>query len=119
MKVKLDENLPADTRSLVASYDHDVDTVVEEGLAGRTDDEVTSAAVREGRIIITLDRGMGDIRRYPPGSHPGIIVFRTPDQQPAVVLETLSTFLANHDLGVLAGCVVVVRGHLVRVRRSE
>lgn len=77
MKVKLDENMPAEARPLVASYDHDVDTVVEEGLAGRTDDEVTSAAVREGRIIITL------------------------------------------DLGVLGGCVVVVRGHLVRVRRPE
>jgi hypothetical protein len=31
-------------------------------------------------MILTLDRGFGDVRSYPPGSHPGIIVLRPADQ---------------------------------------
>jgi hypothetical protein len=33
------------------------------------------------------------------------------------VTEALRAFLMNEELGDLAGCIVVVRGRLVRIRR--
>ena len=119
MRLKLDENLPEDARRAAAALGHDVDTVLDEKLGGFPDPDVLSAATREGRFVITLDRGFGDIRRYPPGSHRGIAVLRVATQDPRTVTEALTTFLANEALGDLTGCVVVVRGHLVRIRRAD
>ncbi len=71
MKVKLDENMPRSASQVLIAAGHDVDTVVDENLAGATDPRVVAAAAAVGRLLITLDRGLGDIRTYPPGSHAG------------------------------------------------
>lgn len=71
MRLKLDENLPLDARVLLADIGHDVDSVVEEGLAGAADADVVSATSREGRLLLTLDRGLGDLRSFAAGSHTG------------------------------------------------
>ena len=75
MRFKLDENVDIRVAPVLAAADHDVETAYEEGLAGEPDEVVGSAATREGRLLVTLDRGFGDIRRYPPGSHAGVISF--------------------------------------------
>ena len=80
MKVKIDENLPARVVSVLESAGHDVDTVVDKGLSGAVDEAVSRTATAAGRLVMTLDRGFGDIRRYPPGSHAGIVVLRIDDQ---------------------------------------
>jgi hypothetical protein len=54
-------------------------------------------------MLVTLDRGFGDIRAYPPGSHPGIVVVSTSDESPSALAELLVSFLAEHDLTALAG----------------
>lgn len=117
MRIKLDENLPADTVGVLADLGHDVDTVVSERLGGAPDRDVVAAASEARRLLVTLDRGLGDIRSYPPGSHSGIVVLRVDDQSAPALVETLQTLAENHDLADLARCVVVVRRHLVRVRR--
>jgi hypothetical protein len=68
-------------------------TVVDERLTGERNPVVVAAASDEGRMLLTLDRGIGDLRRYPPGSHSGI-----------------------EDLH---GCVVVVEPQRIRIRRPE
>jgi len=117
MRLKLDENLPRRVERFLRHASHDCSTVVEEGLGGANDPRVAAAASGEGRMIVTLDRGFGDVRAYPPGSHPGIVVIRGLDQSPSTLLELLQTFLSAHDLASFDGCVVVVEPGRVRVRR--
>ena len=74
MKFKLDENLDVSSSAILTSAGHDVDTVIQEGLIGAPDQDVVAAATAAGRIMISLDRGLGGIRAYPPGSHAGIVV---------------------------------------------
>ena len=50
MKVKLDENMPRSASQVLIAAGHDVDTVVEEDLAGATDPQVEAAAVATGRF---------------------------------------------------------------------
>lgn len=119
MRLKLDENMPVDARAVVEEFGHDVDTAESEGLAGAVDDDVIASARSAGRFLITMDRGMGDIRRHPPGTHAGVVVLRVGDQRSPLVLEAVRTFLTNHDLASFVGCTVVVHGHLVRVRRPD
>ena len=119
MRLKLDENMPATAVELLSGWDHDVTTAVEEGLAGRDDPMVAEGVTREGRMLITLDRGFGNIRSYPPGDHPGIIVLRLPDQRPAHVAAALRSLLYRGPLEDLARCIVVVEPGRLRVRRPE
>lgn len=117
MRVKLDEHLP---RSLVArlqEYGVDADAVVDEGLTGRSDMDVLQAATAEGRMVFTLDRGFGDIRAYPPGSHPGIVVLRSDDQSAAAVVAGFVGLVRDHDLADLTGAITVLSRGLLRIRR--
>lgn len=117
MKVKLDENLPSSATDIVTAAGFDVDTVPGEGLAGAADDDVVAAATAADRLLITLDRGLGDVRRHPPGSHPGIVVLRLPDQSAPAIRSTLEELLAAHDLEALRRTVTVVERGLLRVGR--
>ena len=105
MKFKLDENLPVSSTAILTSAGHDVDTVTQEGLIGAPDQDVVAAATAAGQILISLDRGLGDIRAYPPGSHVGIIVLRLTDKSAAAAIKAVSDLaaLTNPDSLALVG----------------
>lgn len=115
MRLKLDENLAVE----LASHGHDVDTVFDEGLGGRKDPVVVRAATDASRMVITLDRGVGDIRSFPPGGHAGVVVLRPASQDPAAIVDLIRRLLTAHDLDEFSRCVVVVEPKRVRVRRPE
>ena len=117
MRIKLDENLPGRARLIFADAGHDVDTVEDEGLGGSDDPTVARAATEVDRLVVTLDRGFGDLQRYPPGTHAGILVLRIDDQSARSVADALTALVASTDLDALAGCVAVFRGGNLRVRR--
>ncbi|MGD9999086.1 MAG: DUF5615 family PIN-like protein [Acidimicrobiia bacterium] len=117
MKVKLDENLPGRARAILATAGVDVDTVEDEGLAGADDASVGRVATEADRLVITLDRGFGDVMRYPPGAHAGILVLRVGDQSAATVCDALRDVVESYELDGLARCVAVYRDGVLRVRR--
>ena len=116
MKIKLDENLPLRLVAVIKDFGHDVDTVVSEGYGGRSDDIVFSAAKQAKRMLITLDRGFADVRRYSPGTHSGIVIIRPPNQNPQEVVNCLKMFLNEYTLDELEHCIVIAQQGLVRIR---
>jgi len=76
LRVKLDENLSRHLIAEMRALGHDASTAADQGLLGRSDREVAVGAKGAGEILFTLDLEFGDLRKYPPGSHPGIILFR-------------------------------------------
>jgi predicted nuclease of predicted toxin-antitoxin system len=119
VKLKLDENITVVAKNPLFALGHDVDTVPEEHLAGRSDAEVLAATISDERALVTFDLGFGDPRAYPPGSHAGVILLRLRDQQPDNVVSVLRRLAENHDLNELAGCTVVVTERMIRIRRPE
>lgn len=117
MRLKLDENLPTSLTGELARRGHDVDTVLDEHLGGREDPVVVQAATDDRRLLLTLDRGIGDIRSYPPGSHAGVVVLRPTSQDPASISELISRLLDAHDLDDFSRCVAIVEPTRVRIRR--
>jgi len=69
-----DENLSGSGAALLRAAGHDVTTVLEQGLGGVTDPRLAAICRTERRALVTLDRGLGDIRAYPPADYHGIIV---------------------------------------------
>jgi predicted nuclease of predicted toxin-antitoxin system len=74
MRFKLDENLSRSVAELFRTAGHDVMTVRDQGLRGAPDEQVFEVSVREGRVLVTLDRDLGQVLRFPPGASSGIIV---------------------------------------------
>src|SRR3954451_13780229 len=111
--------MPRSASQVLIAAGHDVDTVVDENLAGATDPQVVAAAAATGRLLITLDRGLGDIRANRPGSHAGILVLRPADQSGTTVDAALAEVVTGHDLTTLTGSIAIAQRCLFRIRRLQ
>lgn len=118
MRFKMDENLPVEVARLVQAAGHEVETVPAEGLAGQPDEVVFAACQQEDRVLVTLDRGFGDIRRYMPGSHAGIIVLCPVRQDRELVCRLMEQVLALLEGRSVGGALWIVEVHRVRVRSA-
>ena len=76
MKFKLDENLPVELAADLQRLGHSADSVASEGLCGASDQIVLNAALAADRILLTLDKGIANLRRYSPQQHGGVVLFR-------------------------------------------
>ncbi len=90
MKFKIDENLPAEVAEQLLGLGHQAATVSEEDLAGAPDNEIVAAAAAEARILITLDKGIANLVRHPPGTHHGVVLFRPGSLGRRSVIEFVS-----------------------------
>ncbi len=80
MRFKTDENLPVEFAELLTQAGYEAVTVVSQGLQGKPDPVIVDACMREGRVLVTLDLGLADIRAYPPHQYPGFLVLRVRQQ---------------------------------------
>jgi predicted nuclease of predicted toxin-antitoxin system len=119
VKLKLDENLSRHLQPALAAFGHDVTTAAQEGLLSQPDAAMAAAASKEGRILLTLDVEFGDLRKYPPGSHPGILLFRPRSFGPAAVNHLVVEFVRAADLEELRGCVAIIDPERMRVRQPQ
>ena len=116
MRIKLDENLPAELVDDLRALGHDTDSIVSEGLAGAVDVVVVREARRAQRVLFTLDKGLGDVRAYPAGRHGGIVLFRPPAAGRGTVREFIRTAVGKGSIAAAApGRLVVLTATRVRV----
>ena len=95
MKFKIDENLPVDLAADLHLAGHDADTGVDENLTGATDLIVVAAAFREGRILLTLDKGIANLIQHPAYTHAGVVLFRPGVAGRSAVLHFIRSRLAE------------------------
>ena len=119
MKLKLDENMPADLAALLEEAGHDVEDVVGEGLGGKVDEVIIEAATEEERILLTFDLDFADVRRFPPGTHHGIVVFRLQDQRWKTLERPVRRLLKEQHLEDLRLGLAIVDETRIRFRRSR
>jgi hypothetical protein len=118
MRIELDENLPAELVDDLSSLGHEVDTVASEGLGGGSDRSVAAAARKARRVLFTLDKGLGDIRRFPPSRYSGIVLFRLAVRGRGAVRAAANRFLdVLSDEEHVVGRLLVVTETTVRRKR--
>ncbi len=117
MKIKLDENISRHLKPNLQQTGHDIFTAADEGLLGKSDLEVGAAAKSEGMILFTFDLEFADLRKFPPGTHPGIILFRPQSMGPLATNPFIVNFVKETDMAPLSGCTVIVDPTRVRIRR--
>jgi len=118
LRIKIDEDLPRATSSLLrdAGYD-DVATVREQEMGGWKDPPLWQAVQAEGRFFITADKGFADLRAHPPGSHAGVLLLRPDADGIGPILGLLLQVLASTDLNALQGSLAVANSQGLRIRR--
>ena len=117
MKLLLDENIPVPTAQGLRDVGYDTVHALEAGLAGATDEEVLKYSTETGRYLVTLDKELGDLRLYPPGSHSGIIRLRLRLALSQRVLRTLFALLPELEkVAIEPGCLIVADEKRYRIR---
>lgn len=116
-QIKLDENLSESHANLLRDAGYDVDRVTDEGLSGTADEDLWPIVCREGRFFITLDLDFSDVRKFGPGSHPGILLLRPSNQGRAAVLDVLARVLNEVSLPSLSNCLAIADDRRTRIRR--
>jgi Domain of unknown function (DUF5615) len=116
MRFKVDENLPGDLVTDLRAAGHEADTVHDEGLAGAADSVVMARVQAEGRAILTPDKGIADVRAYPPALYAGLILFRPRTTGRLATLALVRRHLPTLLQSSLAGHLYIVSESGIRVR---
>jgi predicted nuclease of predicted toxin-antitoxin system len=116
-RVKLDEDLSPLVAEPLIRKGHQVLTVASQGWSGTPDVLLWQRLKDEQVLFITADKGFGDLRTYPPGTHHGIVLLR-PDHESLPQFASLLENLVNrHSLESLSGNLTVVTSRRIRIRR--
>jgi predicted nuclease of predicted toxin-antitoxin system len=113
VRFKLDENLPVELALELCAMGHDTDTVADEGLCGEPDPTVVEAASTADRILLTLDKGIADVRNQ---RHAGVILFRPDSAGRQAVLSFVRERMSRIASMDLADRVTVVGPTRIRLR---
>ena len=85
-------------------------------MAGESDPTISAACHRQGRVLITLDLDFADVRQYPPGETPGIVVLRPAAQTIAAQLTLVGQLARALTEASPEGELWVVEPGRIRIR---
>jgi hypothetical protein len=116
VRFKLDENLPIELLDDLRAAGHEADGLHDEGLIGAPDDVVLDLVRRERRVLLTLDKGIADVRAHPPQAHAGIVLFRPPSAGRGITLLFVRGHLASLFERELTVRLLVITDRGIRLR---
>ena len=119
MKFKIDENLPIDCSDLFIRMGYEAETVHKEKLQGCSDRSLVEKCMKEDRILVTLNLDFSDIRSYPPGSNPGVIVLRIDEQSIDSILKAIERVLLAFTNENPCRKLWIVDERRIRIREHE
>jgi predicted nuclease of predicted toxin-antitoxin system len=117
-RLKVDENLPGDVADVLAADGYDALTVGDQGWEGTADGELWRRIQAEGRWLVTADKEFGNLRRYPAGTHAGVILLRSAEESRDDYSRLAEILVQRVKLDEIAGAVIVVNRRGVRIRRA-
>jgi len=109
LRLLLDQMLDEEVADALRAQGHDAVRVSEIGLATADDQVILRQAIRDNRVLLTLDEHFGDWAILPLSEHPGVVRIKATPATSAAILAGLLPFLekaAERDF----------RDHLVIVR---
>ncbi|MGH8499556.1 MAG: DUF5615 family PIN-like protein [Methylococcales bacterium] len=116
MKLKIDENLPAEIAVLLQEAGYNATTVLEQELGGSVDPSIASMCRNENRALVTLDMDFADIRTYPPNQYPGLIVLRPRRQDKPHLVRTVTSLIPIFSKEPLQHRLWIVENDKIRFR---
>lgn len=113
-KLLLDENIGQSVAKLLTNNDYDVKNVADVGF-GMRDADILALALREKRVLITLDKDFGQMIYQSRAEHRGVILVRLQNESSPNIKFVLLNFLNSYD-GDVVGKFIVLTEDKIRVR---
>ncbi|MBI5216983.1 MAG: DUF5615 family PIN-like protein [Ignavibacteriae bacterium] len=109
--------MPRSTGKILEQNGYQAKDIRDYGLRGSSDEIIYEFAQREKSVILTGDKGFGNISRIPIGTHCGIVLTRFPNDMPTDeinrhIIEKLSK-LEEKDF---KGNLIVIDSEKIRIR---
>lgn len=119
-KFLIDEDLPRSMASVLRANNYDAKDIRDCGLRGADDQKIFEFAQSEKSVIITGDKGFGNLLRFPLGAHFGIVITKYSNY---CSTQTLNKFLLE-KLPQLSpddfnGNLIVIDEIKIRIRRKS
>jgi predicted nuclease of predicted toxin-antitoxin system len=115
----IDEDMPRSTGMILREHGYTIEDIRDHGLRGAGDDEVFKFAQREKAVLVTSDMGFGNIIRFPPSSHFGIIVTHFPN---TMSVEELNRQFVEAITGLqetdFRGNLIILEPGKIRIKRG-
>jgi len=106
MKILVDENIPRMTVDRLRELGHNVKDIRGTTDQGLADSDLWGIAIREGRLLITTDKGFTEYRAVP---HHGILVVRLRQPNRAKIHQSVMHAVESATEGEWPGLLVVMR----------
>jgi len=103
---------------LLNAHGYDAVTVRDPGWTGSADDDLWQRIQKEGRWLVTADKGFADVRLYPPGTHAGLVLLRANEEGLEQYLRLAVKAIERLPFEELSGAVVVISDRGIRIRRA-
>ena len=112
----IDECVSLQTQLFIERLGFNVENVKHLGVKGAIDKDVFQLAQEKGEILITNDKGFGDLRKYPPSFHNGVILIKAYDLKSLMNCHrTLEKLLATEQ--VFKGILFIVNENKYRKKK--
>jgi len=111
MRFKLDECIHISIKKILNDKGFETDTIYEENKSGISDSETIKLCKKEKRMLITVDKGFGNILKYPKGTHGGIILLRpkkTSMRHIKNLITSLGKFLLSEKKVKIKGALIII-----------
>jgi predicted nuclease of predicted toxin-antitoxin system len=115
MKILVDENIPRMTVDHLRDLSHDVLDIRGGANQGMADAALWEVAVREGRLLITTDKGFTEYRTV---SHNGILIVRLRQPNRLKIHQSVMRALDQFAEAEWPGLIVVIRDATMSTSRA-
>lgn len=115
IKIFADECIPTDIISALRGKNFDVLTVKEAGLTGSEDGIIFDFALKNKRVVLTFDRGFGDIFRFNISKSSGVVIILINQMFREEIADILLNFIFFIKSGDLKGKLVIIGKNKIRI----
>ena len=115
MKILVDENIPRMTVNRLRELDHDVRDIRGSTDQGLVDTALWDIAIREGRLLITTDKGFAEYRTV---THNGILIVRLRQPNRLKIHQSVMRALERFGEAEWPGLLVLMRDATMSTSRA-
>jgi predicted nuclease of predicted toxin-antitoxin system len=118
LKFLIDENMPRSTAKALEKIGYKTMDVRDYKLSGKSDERIFEFAQHEKAVILTADRGFGNILRFPLGKHNGIVIANFPNEMSTTEMNShLIRQIQSFSEDQIGGSLVVIDSKKIRTRK--
>jgi len=115
LKIFADECVHQDMISALEQNDFDVMTANQAGLTGSDDESIFNFALENKQILLTFDRGFGDIFRFSIAKSSGVIIMLMSQMSKTETIDILLKFLDFIKKDKLNGKLAIIGKTKIRI----